>query len=309
MLLRSCCVLLALAAVSKPALAAPPFSLMPFRKIEADSGKLYPITQDHGPWMILCATFTGERAEFDARQLVYELRKRFKIEAYTHRRRYDFSKPVHGLGLNAFGKPKVMRHERNKSFDEIAVMAGNFQSVTDNDAQRLLKKIKKLRPEALDIEKRRTTQPFAVWRYVQNVVNPDASKAGLGPMGKAFMTRNPLIPASYFTQRGAVDDLVVKMNKGVKYSLLKNQARYTVRVAKFRGEVMLNAERNFKPNKRLSNKLEQAALKANRLTEALRAKGVEAYEFHDRHESIVTIGSFARVGNQNAGSPTTRRPH
>ena len=33
-----------------------------------------------------------------------------------------------------------------------------------------------------------------------------------------------------------------------------------------------------------------------RLTEALRERGIEAYEFHDRCESIVTIGSFDTVG-------------
>ena len=40
----------------------------------------------------------------------------------------------------------------------------------------------------------------------------------------------------------------------------------------------------------------EAAEKAHKLTEALRAKGVEAYEFHDRSSSIVTIGSFDSVG-------------
>ena len=46
----------------------------------------------------------------------------------------------------------------------------------------------------------------------------------------------------------------------------------------------------------VSNKLEIAAEKANRLTLALRKQGVEAYEFHDRHESLVTIGSFESEG-------------
>jgi hypothetical protein len=32
------------------------------------------------------------------------------------------------------------------------------------------------------------------------------------------------------------------------------------------------------------------------MTTALRAKGVEAYEFHDEFESVVTVGSFQQVG-------------
>ena len=44
-------------------------------------------------------------------------------------------------------------------------------------------------------------------------------------------------------------------------------------------------------------KIDIAADKAARLTKALRDKGVEAYEFHDRTESMVCIGSFDSVGD------------
>ena len=50
----------------------------------------------------------------------------------------------------------------------------------------------------------------------------------------------------------------------------------------------------------VSDKLELAADKAHRLTSALRARGVDAYEFHDRTESIVTVGSFDSVGEPRA---------
>jgi hypothetical protein len=46
----------------------------------------------------------------------------------------------------------------------------------------------------------------------------------------------------------------------------------------------------------MKSRLDMAADKAHRLTEALRAQGIEAYEFHDRHESVVTVGSFQSVG-------------
>jgi hypothetical protein len=44
--------------------------------------------------------------------------------------------------------------------------------------------------------------------------------------------------------------------------------------------------------------LEEAAKNAHVLTEALCKKGYEAYEFHDRNSSIVTIGSFSNVGSK-----------
>jgi hypothetical protein len=46
------------------------------------------------------------------------------------------------------------------------------------------------------------------------------------------------------------------------------------------------------------SQLEVAAKNAHVLTEALRKKNYEAYEFHDRKSSIVTVGSFASVGTK-----------
>jgi hypothetical protein len=50
------------------------------------------------------------------------------------------------------------------------------------------------------------------------------------------------------------------------------------------------------PSRGEVNKLEEAADHAHRLTEALRKRGVEAYEFHDRFESVVTVGNFESPG-------------
>ena len=52
-----------------------------------------------------------------------------------------------------------------------------------------------------------------------------------------------------------------------------------------------------KQGKELDGRLEEAALKAHVVTEALRMKGYEAYEFHDRYASIVTVGSFQSEGS------------
>ena len=49
-----------------------------------------------------------------------------------------------------------------------------------------------------------------------------------------------------------------------------------------------------KGEKKLSSRLEKAAMQAHNMTVALRAKGWEAYEFHDDRSSIVCVGSFPR---------------
>jgi hypothetical protein len=99
------------------------------------------------------------------------------------------------------------------------------------------------------------------------------------------------------------------MNRQVKHSLLDNPGKYTVRVASFQGESFFQGEdpENNTESSRLipglpsrgnASKLEIAAENAHQLTEALRKRGVEAYEFHDRFESIVTVGSFQDVGTK-----------
>jgi hypothetical protein len=60
--------------------------------------------------------------------------------------------------------------------------------------------------------------------------------------------------------------------------------------------------------KEVESKLAKAAYMAHKLTEALRIKGYEAYEFHDRYASIVTVGSFDSTGQTGANGVTEIDP-
>ena len=62
--------------------------------------------------------------------------------------------------------------------------------------------------------------------------NPD--ERAKGPMGAAFVTRNPLLPEELFVAKG-IDPFVYEMNKDLPHSLLKCPGKYTVRIASFRG--------------------------------------------------------------------------
>ena len=274
----------------------PLLALLPFRMIDADPNNSYTLTSENGPWVIVASSFAGEGAEQQARELVYELRKRFKLEAFTHRRTYDFSKTVVGRGINQYGEARRMRHAHDARFDEIAVLVGQFISIDSSDAQDTLEKIKYLQPDCLKLDREGgTTQRMAVLREIQRHINMSADKKNRGPMGKAFLTVNPLIPQDG-SSASRLDPFIIRMNEDVQFNLLKNPAHFTVRVASFRGKVTIDLERNFDKNEEISNKLVQAAEHAHRLTMVLRSKGVDAFEFHDRHESIVTIGSFNTVG-------------
>ena len=270
-----------------------------FKRVEANPNKEYSLTQANGPWLIMAASFAGPTSEKDASSLVHELRRRFKLPAYTHRQHYDFTGEVKGRGVDKYGKPKKMKYRQDSEFDEIAVMVGDFPSVDDPSLQSTLKAIKYSQPTVLQLNKKgdNTSQRFAGLRAFQKKITGDPEKRRKGPMGQAFVTRNPLLPQEYFTPTG-FDSLVESMNSGVKYSLLECPSKFSVQVATFRGNVIIDPKEvaAIERSGKMTSKLMKAAERAHRLTEMLRERGVEAYEFHDRHESIVTVGSFSTVG-------------
>lgn len=292
-----------------PCSAKPWDLLSSFKRVDADPEKEYRLTEEHGPWMIMATSFAGPGAEKQAHDLVLELRKEYNLPAYVHRKTYDFTDRFSGLGVDRYGQRKTMRYLNEKKFDEIAVLVGHFQSVDDDRIDKVRDKIRYARPECLDVSKHHSTaQRFFGLRELQRRLTPDKEKRERGPMGKAFVTRNPLLPQEYFTP-GGLDPLVEKMNRNVQYSLLENPGRYTVRVATFRGSTTMNLDEIKRVSRsRPTSKLAQAAINAHQLTMALRSQGVEAYEFHDRYESIVTVGSFDSYGVSRPDGKTELNP-
>ena len=288
--------------LSAAAAAAPWERLLTVSRVEADPDKEYRLTEENGPWMILACSFSGEEGEGEARELVLELRKRYKLPAYLYEKTFDLSGETHGRGVDRFGEPQKMRYRRGTSFEEIAVLVGDYSAVDDPEAQETLRKLKYTEPECLKLEKDKpTSMNLAALRLIQKVVlAPDSEKRKKGPMGHAFITTNPLLPDEYFVPKG-LDPLVLKANEGVEHCLLDCPGKYSVQVAHFTGKVVIK-QKDVEAIESGRQKLDEgqglaaAADKAHRLTEALRKKGYEAYEFHDRYASLVTVGSFDSVG-------------
>lgn len=292
-----CCA--GLPGVSQAASPLAKFMQVPLKRVEADPNKDYLVTDNNGPWMILAAAFSGDGALEQARQLALELRSKYRLPAYVYQKRFELDRRTQGRGSDRYGEPLKMRYAKGNSLLEIAVMVGDYPTVDDPDAQKVLRKIKYLEPEALDIKKRGTTnQTLASVRSGQKTLLPEGNEnRKKGTMGGAFIVTNPLLPPEYFAPKG-MDKLVVDMNKGVKHSLLDCKGRYTVKVATFTGQVVLDQKKieQIEKGAKFKSRLQDAAINAHKLTEALRDKGVEAYEFHDRYASMVTIGSFDSVG-------------
>lgn len=290
-----------------PMATAAPFwkNLIPENRVEADPEKTYSISEDNGPWMIMACSFSGEGAEKQAKELVLELRKRYKLKAYAYRAQFDLGK-AEGRGLDKYGNPvkwKYQKYSRKSRarIDEVAVLVGNFTSAEDSNAQSTLRTVKFARPQCLEMKNgKKTNQTLTGWRMIQRQVHEaiGSEKKKKGLMGHAFVTTNPVLPPDHFVPKG-VDPTILALNDGVPYSLLECPGKYSVQVATFKGKVILNQDdirRIENGQKEMKSELASAAIKADQLTKALRVKGYEAYQFHDRNASIVTVGSFNTVG-------------
>lgn len=284
---------------------------LPFRRKENNrqTTNSVEVNQSHGPWMIMCASFADEEGLQQAKALVQELRQKYRLRAYIHAQHFDFTRTslggwkkhdtAHGPEL----KRRRMTTKPNARYDEYAVVVGDFASPDDAWAQKILEQIKYIKPDSLTVsESVSTNQRMGAWREFQKTLSTNAAMREKGPMRAAFIMPNPTLPDDYFVREG-MDPFVEKMNKGVQYSLLKCSKPYSVKVATFRGDSTFKAnemelaKRDLEQRQRFNqpvteSKLAEAAAKAHLLTQELRRNGIEAYEFHDRNESFVCVGSF-----------------
>jgi hypothetical protein len=285
-----------------PLAASPWDNLISSKSVSADPDKLYPVTESNGPWMVMACSFSGEGAEKQAKELVLELRKRYKLPAYTYKAEFKLGQAP-GRTRAKDGCEWRYAKYKNKpkaEVDEVGVLVGNYPTADDPTAQETRHTLKYAKPKCLEVkDDKPTNQTLTGWRLAQQHVYEliGSEKKKLGPMGHAFVTTNPLLPPDYFAPKG-IDDAIIALNKGVPYSLLDCPGKYTVQVATFKGKVIIqqNEIRAVEDGKPMESELAAAAQKADSLTRALRMKGYEAYQFHDRYASIVTVGSFNSVG-------------
>jgi hypothetical protein len=261
-----------------------------FAEIEALQGKQYNLTRQHGPWMIMVASIRdveeerridGLSARQAADQLVHSLRSK-GIPAYTYSR--------DTVTASLAGSTSFSERTYVAQHGYISVLAGNFPSNSDKTAERVLKYVKNFRPKFLEDEK-------SGGLFARTPGRPE-------PLSKAFLTVNPLLSPKEIKDR-TVDPLLKQLNADMEFSLLKNEGKYTLVVATFRGssimqvghQVDTSAMKRFENN--FGSNLDQSATEAWALTEFLRNakqhgydKNYEAWVLHDRHQSVVTIGSF-----------------
>ena len=289
-----------------PSVSAEPLwqQLMPRKQVAADPSADYTLQAEQGPWLILAASFSGEQGKKQAHDLVLDLRKNHGLNAYYWGMTFKLSEANLGRGVDAHGAPIRRRYKQDSQKVEHAVLVNEFPTVDDPEAQRLLEKIKQLEPESLaPVDGKQSAQSLATVRQFHNYIRQKMGKKSTkGPLGHAFVVRNPLLPRDYFVPQ-SIDPEIAKWNQGLDHSLLKCPGRYSIKVATFRGRSSFQGagdEKQPAGTRKAADDdpLVVGARNAHLLAVALREKGWEAYEFHDRHESYVTVGSFDQVERQ-----------
>ncbi|HBE71787.1 MAG TPA: hypothetical protein DDW52_26890 [Planctomycetaceae bacterium] len=308
--------LLALA-VTSAAAAKPPAIFDIFRKQKVPDGPLE-LRPEHGPWLVMAAVVTEDEGHSKAVALAKELRETLRIPAFVMKRT---SGTPDALGMGERVRTNVLTGEREVkklksrfisggAEEGFAVLVGEFDSIEDPRVEKTLEQIRKLRPKSLLTDQARpdlddASTNWIVQKYRSSVWNRNNRTSDLGPMGRAFATRNPLLPEEYFLDSPKLDEFVTELNSKVKHSLLKCTGKYTVRVATFTGKDITgfgsNGLTSPEASTKVTSRLDRAALRAHQMTTRLRERGVEAYEFHDKYGSYVTIGSFDSLGTEVDG--------
>lgn len=236
----------------------------------------------NGPWLILAQTFAGDEGKEYAKIYAKELAAHFKVPTFIHEQNSE-TEDVLGRGerIRTDSQGRLDKKELevkyantgpNKSY---AVLIGEFHTKEDPQIAKLIKQVKQYQPKAK---------------------LPTANRV-------LFLTPNPLLPDDFF-QTPAVDSFTEALNRQdwIKHSLLDCKGRFTVRVASFRGPEIVDVAAKVKTKTdEPTTALDKAATKAHQMTEALRARGIEAYEYHDKFGSYVTVGSFSSLGQEVDG--------
>ena len=290
---------------------------------KVDQNEDFYLDETKGPWMIYVKCYGGATAREDALELAKELRQKHQLYAYVFHNKSDYAewsaqedrrreKEIRetlgeaGMGDVPIHMPR-QKESKVKVAEEYAVVVGNFQSINDNDINKTFEKIKKLESDCVvaqmqrEIAEAERTGEFDKTTSIEllRMTMRDEYNNSVYPFAKAIKCPNPVLPLDYFSNR--VDEFVQKLNENSRYSLLQNRGKYTIKVGEFSGSIVADPKQidAIEKNEKLltnKSKLERAGDKAENMCEALRQKGWEAYTFHDRTRSIVTVGSFNSLG-------------
>jgi hypothetical protein len=279
----------------------------------------YQVTPQVGPWMIFAAHYHGQPAEYLAEQVVRQLRLGLggkKFPAYTYnfadrnrwQEQHDFHRRMQGTDDPTY-KPRFTRVE-----EEVAVLIGGFR--TAEDANRYLEKyIRKLPPpeekfpDGSDASLRMTASYEGINDKTKQEMKKEVARTNVNPFQRAFVVRNPSIQLEQQGQKlYQPDPFWKRLNADEPYSLLNCKRNYTLVIKNYEGPMNVESlssrpkdEGGFLSMLGLGRKDKDAkvlaltALQAHELARVLRQLHFEAYVLHMRNGSLVTVGSWDKL--------------
>ena len=180
--------------------------------VEADASKTYELSEEDGPWLILATNFVGAGSKERAERLALEIRDELNLPAYIYKEKFDFTGTI---GRDATTS-RAVRYANRYRYDAYAVLVGEYDSVSHPSVERDLKKIRTAKPKVyentddMEAETNRSNPVTTVKAITHRLLTAGASKSR-GPMGNAFVTRNPMLPEQYFAAP-QVDSFVHQLN-------------------------------------------------------------------------------------------------
>ncbi len=258
-------------------------------------GLEYQLTPQAGAWLICAGSFTGPDAPELARQMVSEIRDKWKLSAYVFNRADEERRKQKENLDRAQQETSIipMRKRTIRVEEQCAVLVGGYADV--EAARKALSNIKTWKPPTL---KSSSGRPVFDKVFIEDG-RKQKEEYALNPFQMAFVTRNPLLPPAQ--QGPRVDPMWWKLNQDNPYSLLDCKKPWTLVVKQYTGAKSLVAQETgsggflgrFMPGgNKTGEVLDAAAKDAQELARVLRLLNFYAYVLHTRTSSVVTIGGF-----------------
>jgi hypothetical protein len=274
-------------------------------KVEADPNKEYAITPEAGAWTICAASFMGETSAKLAHNLVIELRTKYDLPAYVFNRGADQRREQDDEVarkrqqqqdyLTRIGAdPNIILPVRRAHIEEqFAVLIGGFKDM--DSARRELERIKKMgAPQSIPLDK---VVSILQLRSASEKKETERQETTVNPFKSSFVAPNPTVSAA--NARDKADPFLKELNQGSKYSLLNCSKPWTLVVKDFQGATVVQARSSSSGfleklgwGSHAGEQLNAAAMQAEEVARALRELHFDAYVWHTRYSSLVTVGGY-----------------
>jgi hypothetical protein len=231
--------------------------------------------------------------------MCYAIRSQYGLPAYVHNYSTELRRQrEEEIAERARLNPNAPIRRYKNIDDQVAVVIGGFKDL--DAARRGLTDFKKLKPPEIKLAADKSTTDYL---FTSDPETGKIEKTAVNPFQTSFATRNPTLSKGK-SETAKWDPFWEKLNADEEYNLLKCKSPWTLVVKQYTGANYVLTNANSRESKSFLERmgiggssdkgetLNAAALNAHNLAEALRKLKFEAYVFHTRGASIVTVGAF-----------------